>query len=98
MTKKPAKQKIARAGKSNNPHSKPFGQSAVREGESRRPDNVDASQRNPGSLEEETLSNDAPYNKTYGINRETDLDRGADQKAEPARSRGQTAGHRQKSK
>jgi hypothetical protein len=31
--------------------------------------------RDPGSLDEETLSSDAPYNKTYGVRNESEPSR-----------------------
>jgi hypothetical protein len=94
MSKKPVKQKIARNSKAINPHTEPFGQSAVREGKSRRPDSGDVTERDPGSLEEETLSKDAPFNKTYGVQRETGP-RNEDRKPAHNRTGSQKTGRRQ---
>lgn len=94
MSKKPVKQRIARNSKANNPNSEPFGQSAVREGKSRRPDEGDVTERDPGSLEEETLSKDAPYNKTYGVKRQR-VPGNQGRKQGHDRTRGQKAGRPQ---
>jgi hypothetical protein len=74
-TRKPANTNTART-----PRSKPFGQSAAKAGESRREDDRpvagrDVDARDPGSLDEETLSSDAPYNKTYGVRTESEPSR-----------------------
>ncbi|HEY4312852.1 MAG TPA: hypothetical protein VGN12_25605 [Pirellulales bacterium] len=79
MPRKITTRKTANASTARTPRSKPFGQSAAKAGESRREDIRPESDRDvsrdPGSLDEETLSSDAPYNKTYGVRNESEPSR-----------------------